>query len=313
MGKVALRAAGRRALVLGVLALSLCLGRLCAAQAPRSTDGPLAVVTDIEGRVRVLHASRTRELRVLDVLERSDELLLSGAARAEIAFFSDSVRVFQLSGPGRFVLRDDAIASRDGAAGIAVRDLAAQWRTLQLRPGRVARASVALRGASGGGLEVLSPVGAQLDAGALDALRWNPPYGPDAAAWEYAVRLIDPEGSLVLATRTRQTTVALPVQQPWLRERPYLWTVEATADDGRRADVASEFALVDRATEERLLALSRIVEQARAQGTDGRGSAEEVLLAIALDQAGVRSESDRRWRALARQRPAFAAFVAQGP
>jgi len=289
------------------LALGFCAGTAAAQQTAPPRPAPIAVVTDVDGKAAVVRGGHRRDLLVLDLLERSDRLLLAAKARVEIAFFSDTPRVFLLSGPGRFTLRSDTIIGADAAGLVAVRDLAPAWRTLQIRPGLVGRASVALRGVSDVGLELLLPVGAQLDA-ALDTLRWSAPYGPAAEGWQYAVRLVDAQGAVVFSVRTRATEVALPARRSWLREQPYLWTVEATADDGRRARAAAEFRVVDQSTQERMGTLAQLAQQAQArlQGADARGAVEEVLLAIALDQAGLRSEADRQWRAVAARRPVFA-------
>jgi hypothetical protein len=299
-------------MLLGAMAALLC-GASAASEPPAmASNAPLAVVTDRKGDAVLVHAGRRRGVLVLDLLERSDELVLSAKAHVELAFFSGAPRVFLLWGPGRFALRADAVVSPDAGARIAVRDLAEAWRTVQIRPGLLGRASVALRGSSVRRLQVQAPIGVQVE-GALDALRWNPPYGPDSQNWQYSVRLIDADGALVFSASTRATQVALPADFPWQREQPYLWTVKAVADDGRRAESETEFRLVDRATQERMQQLAQIAQEAHALPPQADGTAEQVLLAIALDQAGLRSEADRRWRALAAVRPAFASFAAARP
>lgn len=293
--------------------LALPLSALAASELPASVaNGSLAVVTNVTGKAALLHAGRRHGVVALDLLERSDELALEKNSQVEIAFFSGIPRVFLLSGPGRFALRADAVVSADAGARIGVRDLAQAWRTVQIRPGMVGRASVALRGSSAQALPVQAPVGLQLEE-ALDALRWQPPYGRGPQNWQYAVRLIDADGAVVFSAVTRDTEVALPATLTWLREQPYLWTVKASADDGRRAESATEFRLVDRTTQEHMQLLSQIAQAAHAQRPDADGTAEQVLLAIALEQAGLRSEADRRWRALAAARPAFASFAATPP
>ncbi|HYA66146.1 MAG TPA: hypothetical protein VEE84_05630 [Burkholderiaceae bacterium] len=303
---------GLRVMRVGAMAALLGGASAAAEQPAMASNAPLAVVTDIKGDAALVHAGRRRGVLVLDLLERSDELLVSAKAQVELAFFSGAPRVFVLSGPGRFAVRADAVVSRDAAARIAVRDLAEAWRTVQIRPGMLGRASVALRGSSVRRLQAQAPIGVQLEE-ALDALRWNPPYGPDSQNWQYSVRLIDADGALVFSVSTRATEVALPTNLPWQREQPYLWTVKAVADDGRRAESATEFRLVDRFTQERIQQLAQIAQEARALQPQADGTAEQVLFAIALDQAGLRSEADRRWRALASVRPAFASFAAARP
>ena len=294
--------------LVGVVAL-LCGAAASFAQPGKASTGPVAVVTDVKGKATLLHAGRRHEVVVLDLLERSDELLLAQKAQVEIAFFAGPPRVFLLSGPGRFALDTNAVISGDASARIAVRDLAEAWRTVKIQPGMLGRASVALRGSSAERLQLQAPVGAQLEE-ALDALRWKPPNGRGSQNWQYAVRLIDANGAVVFSAFTQDTQIALPAKLPWLREQPYLWTVKATADDGRRAEAATEFRLVDRATQERMEQLGRIAQEAHAQRSDADGAAEQVLFAIALDQVDLRSEADRRWRALATARPAFASLAA---
>ena len=308
----ALRPAGRGAIFARSLWVLLCICAASAREPLPAADAPLAVVTDVDGKAGRLRAGHSRALVALDVLERSDQLLLPARARVEIAFFSGMPRVFVLTGPGRFALRGDAVIGLGGSGAVLVRDLDLAWRTLQIRPALLGRASVALRGAPGAGLEVQAPVGAQLDV-ALDALRWRPPYGRSGQNWEYAVRLIDAQGAVVFSASTRDTAIALPAHTPWVREQPYLWTVDAVGDDGRRVGAAAEFLVLDRATQERLDVLAQITERARTQQTDAQGTVEEVLLAIALEQAGLRSEADRRWRAVASTRPAFARFATARP
>lgn len=301
------------AALLGTVPALLCLGKSAASEQPgRAPTELLAVVTDAKGKAALVHAGRRHAVLVLDLLERSDELLLAQKAQVEIAFFAGPARVFLLSGPGRFVLGTEAVVSRDAGARIAVRDLAQAWRSVQIQPSLLGRASVVLRGSSAERLQLQAPVGAQLRE-AVDALRWKPPYGRGPQNWQYTVRLIDADGALVFSASTRDTEIALPADFPWLREQSYLWTVKATADDGRRAEAATEFRLVDRATQERMQLLVQIAQEANAQRPDADGTTEQVLLAIALEQAGLRSEADRRWRALATVRPAFASFAASRP
>jgi len=297
---------GRRFAALGALLAAVSCGcALAGGDGLRVADGPVAVVTDVDGGASIHRSGRAHAVAALDPLERSDQLWLQAHAHVELVFFLGNGRVFSLSGPGRFAVRADEAVGLDAGARIAVRDLAQAWRGLRIAPGPVGRASVALRGAPGERLELRSPMGAQLDA-PLDELRWDQPHGPRPESWTYAVRVIDSRGAIVFSTSTRATVAALPEQLPWAREQTYLWTVEASADDGRHAVAAAEFRIVDAATQERIRALRRAVEQARDERHGAGATAEDVLLAMALAQAGLRSEAQRAWRTVALARPAFA-------
>jgi len=292
----------------GCVAALLTVGPLAAGHAGAASDEPLAIVTDVDGAAAVERSGRAHAVAALELLERADELVLPTSARVEIAFFGGAPRVFVLSGPGRFAMHADKVQGLEPRCRIAVRDLAPAWRSLQVKPGLVGRASVALRGGPSTRLALDSPLGAQFDTD-LDALRWKPPYGREAANWEYTVRLIDWRGTVVFSARTRATRAELPAQLAWMRGQPYLWTVEAASEDGRRAAAATEFRIVDQATQERLRTLARIAQELHRDAADGTG-AEDVLLALALDQAGLRSKADEQWRAVALVRPAFTSLAA---
>lgn len=296
----------------GCVAAMLAACALAAGPPAAAPAAPLAVVTDVDGAAALKRSGHVHAVAALELLGRSDELVLPAAARVEIAFFAGAPRVFVLSGPGRFALSADEVRGLQPDAQIAVRDLAPAWRWLRIKPGLVGRASVALRGAPSGALSVDAPVGAQLDTD-LKVLRWRPPYGRDAANWQYSVRLIDWRGAVLFSTRTRAAWAELPAQLSWEHEQPYLWTVEAVADDGRRAAAASEFRIVDQATQEQVRALARIARQVHDDAAGAAATAEDVLLALALDQAGLRSKADEQWRVVALARPAFAWLGATRP
>jgi len=304
---------GRRGFAALAALLAVLLGprAVAAADPARAAEAPLAVVTDVEGGARVHRAGRTHAVAALDLLERSDQIWLEPRAHVELVFFHGNGRVYSLSGPGRFALRVDEAVGLEAGARVAVRELAPAWRSLRIAPGAIGRASVALRGAPGDRLELQSPVGAQLDE-ALAQLRWESPYGPHPQSWAYAVRVIDAGGAMVFSTSTRDTVVMLPQQLPWVREQTYLWTVEARAEDGRHASAAAEFRILDPVTQEQIRTLRRAVEQARVDHQQGGATAEDVLLAMAFAQAGLREEADRAWHALALVRPAFAYLISPG-
>ena len=298
------------AVLVSLLAAGLCTSGYAAG--PPAQQGPVAVVTDVDGKASICRSGHAHALAVLEALDRSDQLRLEAHARVEIAFTAGQGRVFSLSGPGRFALRADDVVGLDAGSRIVMRDLAGAWRALRIRPGAVGRASVSLRGVPGALFVLRSPVGAQL-GNSVDELQWEQPFGLRSERWDYAVRVIDSQGSIIFSTRTHDTSVPLPRQRPWLREQTYLWTVEAIADDGRHTEAAAEFRIVDPGTEERIRALGRIVEQARSDAPGSSAIAEEVLLAMALEQAGLRNEADPKWRALAQARPAFGSLVLNRP
>ncbi len=280
--------------------------------APAATFAtPDAVVTDIEGSVRLERGPIRRPVAALDPLFASDRLSLAPGARVETAITNGAGRVVVVRGPCHCVLRGADIVPLDGACALEQRDLAQAWRALRIAPGALGRASVSMRGAARAPMLLLAPVGPQL-ANAPTRLRWEAPYGPQAQAWEYAVRLIDPEGQLILSARTREPSFSL-AGQPLLPGLAYLWTVEATAPDGRRSRAAAEFLILGEAAQRPLRALQAAAMQLRVEPQRVVDSAEEVLLAVALEQAGLRNDAQAQWQAIGALRPAIAAAGATRP
>jgi hypothetical protein len=275
----------------------------CATVLP--TAAAVAVVTNLDGPAQLHRGAERHELAVLDVLLPGDELQLQTAAAAELAFTAGTGSVLQLTGPGRFRVRNGDVLARDPAARVERRDLAAAWRGLRIRPGLVGRASIALRGLAATQVSLRAPLGGQ-DGADLRRLEWDRPYGHPAGAWDYTVRIIDDQGTLLFVARSQERSVALPDSLDFERGRDYLWTVQAQAQDRSGVYGAAEFHRVAADVEAGMRALTQSVVALRRDPAQAESTAEEVLLALALEQAGLRNAAQRQWRALAPLRPALA-------
>ncbi len=298
------RAAGRLVVLVLSFGAALCMA---VGQAQPVAAAPVALLTDLDGQASVQRADGRHRLEVLDTLAAGDELRLGPNTRVEVVVTADRDRVYTLNGPGRFLLSKTELVALDRDSAVVTRDLVGNWRTLQLQPGMVGRASVSLRGAADAPLVTRSPVGGQRSR-ALDVLRWNAPYGRWRDRWSYTVAVIDVQGRPVYSATATTSVVPLPRTIAWLRGRSYVWTVAAVSDDGRRAEGSAEFHIVDQDVEDFIDAAQDAAAMARRKLPPGSLVAEDVLLALVLDQAGLRNEADRQWRSLVTARPAFAAW-----
>jgi len=290
-------------------AATCCPAGRCAAAGPAAL--PVAVVTDLSGHAQLRRQGERRALAVLDVLQVGDQLQLDAAAAVEVAFTAGAGSVLALTGPGRLRVRNDDVLPRDPGALVQRRDLAAQWRGLRIRPGLVGRASIALRGIAATQVTLRAPLGGQDGAG-LRWLEWDQPYGHPAGAWDYTVRVIDDQGGLMFLARSQERSLALPAGLDFERGRDYLWTVQAQTQDQRSAYGAGEFHRIGAEIEAGLEAMTQSVSAQRRDPAQPESTAEEVLLALAMEQAGLRNAAQRQWRALIALRPALAGIVA-GP
>lgn len=282
-----------------VLAVS-CACRLVGAQARDPVSGATAVVTDIAAPAERRVGERAVALQILDDLHAGDDLRLGAGARLEIAFTGGNGQVVTLCGPGRYRLQAGDVSSRDPGACIARRDLAAQWRTVRIAPGAVARASISLRGAGATQVALIEPRGSQRAPGPR-RFAWNAPYGRAGGPWDYALRLSDASGRLLLDVHTAQRSLGVPAQIDWQTGQPYLWSIDAAGADGRRVSGAAEFVVLDPAALADIDTLELSLRRQAADRDDVAGT-DGVLLGLALEASGLHDEAMRQWRSLARER-----------
>jgi hypothetical protein len=272
----------------------------------------VAVVTDLAGAGRLERESPGRRLAVLDTLQSGDRIGLLAGASAEIAFTAGSGSVLRLRGPGRFRIGEHGVQLIGAGASVERRDLAAAWRNVQIRTGLVGRASIALRGLAATQVRLREPIGGLAGAEPV-RLQWDPPYGGHAGPWDYTVRLIDDQGKLLYEERAGDQSLVLPADLRLERNRDYLWTVQARDAQRRHAYGAAEFHRVAPEVEQRIDGLRQAVLAARRDPAQAESSAEEVLLAVAMDQAGLRNAAQRQLRELLPLRPALAPVLALQP
>jgi hypothetical protein len=291
------------------LAFAAALGFAAAATPERAVAqaGPVpsAVVTDLAGAAKVRRAGFVHRLAALERITAADALQLEPGARVELVVLSGPGRVFALAGAGRFSLVGSRVVRLEGSGTIETRDLIGDWRALEVRSRNLGRASTSLRGAADDAITLLAPSGAVREQ-PLEQLRWERPYGRSAPQWNYEVRIVDADGVEVFSTQTQATSVVLPHTIAWVRDADYQWTVMGTIDEVRRAQGSAGFWLPGAANMRRIEECEAQARAARASAAPRDVAAEDVLLALVLDDAGLRQEGAQQWGAVARARPAFA-------
>jgi hypothetical protein len=305
--KRCLRAGRSAAIALG------CVLALAATAADAGPAGPgLAVVTDLSGNGQLLHAGAARQLVVLAPIGLRDAIRLERGATVEIAFLEGTGGVWQLAGPGLFRIAAGSVQTGDITAHLQRRDLAAVWRNARIRTDLAGRASIALRGPAATQVRLRTPMGG-VAANAPIVLEWDPPYGGHEGAWQYTVRVIDDQGSLVYTSQEAQDRLTLPPQLPIEPSRDYLWTVQARDAQRRRAYGSAQFHRIADDVQQRIEPLLQAVVQARSDPARAQPSAEEGLLALALEAAGLHDAAQSQLRALAGVRPAWSAALVPPP
>lgn len=220
------------------------LGILWAASGSAGTDPecarpvarPVAIVTEVDGDVRIVAQGRTVHPDVADSVEQDATVVLKRGARI-VLVYPKVGSIYEMQGPGRFVAHADAVESRGGPGLLAKRDMASVLRALRIRPeGTTLQGSAAMRGASALELQADGPTGSQLTRDSI-RLCWRP-LGPQ---WLYRVRLIDDDGIVLFEAQTRDSIFEVPSTFQLQASAPYLWHVLATGPNGKSAEAAGQF------------------------------------------------------------------------
>ena len=271
--------------ILPSLVASLAAGLALACAAGAWASEPPGLVIDVQGNATL---AGTR-VAILTGLPPGAEVALEPAARV-VVVHTQNGRQFELIGPGAFrwtggkveVVRPGELRVRESAD--------AAFGDLRLRTGRIAQASISMRGAPGESkLQLVSPASTWL----LEpprSFRWQPLAG--AAAYRF--QLTDSNGKPLHDVRTSAAAVELPAGVAFEAGRTYGWQVQAELPGGRAVDGWTEFGVAGPDLRAR-------VDRARPRADASFG--DRLLYALLLDELGLREEAERLWTQLARERP----------
>ena len=234
----------------------------------------VAIVTQVAGPARIVVRGRTVNPEVADSVEEGAIVALERDARIDLTY-PVAGSVYELRGPGRFVVRRAAVESRSRSGQLSRRDLAPALRELRIHAaGSTLQGSAVMRGASAPELQADGPSGSQL---AHDPLRlcWLS-LGPE---WSYRIRLIDDDGTVLFEAHTVDSQFQLPGTVELRADAPYLWHVLATGPNGQSAEAAGQFRQLDPESEQALLRAESSVSESDATG--------RTLIKIARHQLGL--------------------------
>jgi hypothetical protein len=259
----------------------------------------VAIVTEVAGPARIVVGGRTLDPDVADSVQEGSIVALERDARIDLTYPAEG-SVYELRGPGRFVVRRSAVESRSRSGQLTRRDLAPALRALRIHAeGSALQGSAVMRGASAPELEADGPSGSQL---ARDQLRlcWRP-LGPQ---WTYRVRLIDDDGTVLFEGHTVDSEFQFSGATELQPGAPYLWHVLATGPNSQSAEAAGQFRQLDPESEQALLRAESSVSESDATG--------RTLIQIARHQFGL---APRGASACDRDRPggAFSASSSTSP
>lgn len=248
----------------------------------------MALVIDTQGTSSQRSKAR---VEVLSELAPGSELHLDAAARVVLVHTVTGVE-YTLHGPGDFRWTNEGAQSLRAGGRITTREpLGGALRDVSLRTGRLAQASIAMRGESRPeSLPLTSPVATWL----LEMPRvfiWQP--GPGALSYRF--ELTDSHGTLIHVVESlTETRLTLPPALGLEPGRTYAWQVTAHLPTGARLEGWTEFGVAGD---------SMRASASRAQPPADADFSDRLLYAALLDTWGLREQADGEWRRLASDRP----------
>lgn len=277
---VAARAASALRILVGVA--------LFAFSAVAAAADPVALVTELSGAARYegVVARKSPTVALLDDVPAGARLVVDRDASVVVSYTLLGT-AYELKGPGRFEVDKDTVRALD-AGRVAARTWAKSLQVARFAPGAAVQASIVTRGTEQGSA-LMAPKGRQLEARAR-TIRWRA-LGDD---WRYRVLLVDADGEIVYAAETTQAEAQIPAHVELKRGRTYIWTVTGTGPGRARDEASGKFEIVDAETDR------RYSEALAAQPLD---ISSQVILALSLEQNGLRQEAAHLWRSLAQASP----------
>jgi hypothetical protein len=251
-----------------------------------AADGTV-IVTDVRGEARLANGMPVELLRELPT---DAELRLQPSARV-VLIHPAAGTAYELTGPGKFIVRARQVQSLDGAHVLRSKVLPPAFRDVRLQSARVTQASVAMRGSSSDGrLRLLEPVATWL-LQPPSILAWQVREGN--AESEFGVQLTDADNRIVYEATTRDSSLALPRDLRFEPGQLYGWQVRARLG-GRLLEAWTEFGVADAALRAR-------AESARPGS--GASDADLVAFALLLEALNLRQAAREQWLQAARARP----------
>ena len=244
------------------------------------------MVTEVTGKVEL--SGKGAVSMLAQVADGSRLQVAAGATLVVVDLVSG--REFVLTGANTYLTTAAGPTTADGKPVAAKALPASKLSDVRVAPGKLAQATLVMRGAPATRLPVLlSPLRTAVIT-VLPGLQWE----AVEAATSYRLEVTKLDGSLVWETVTTQTSVTVPAGHALQPGERYSWRVEALGPQGKLSDSSSRFSV---ASKEAIANLDLLTP-----GVDAPFS-RKVLFATQLQEAGAVQEAKVIWKALASERP----------
>ena len=253
---------------------------------------PVAMITDIKGKVTLIEGARSRPATVLAYLEADNRLQLEAGSQVVLSYFAKAIEV-TLSGPGEAAVAADGARVSKGAKS-AQRSLEAgridtAKKFEPMAREKLALATVHMRSSPKPAPRPTSPVDTVI-LSTRPSLDW----AELSSATGYRVVVRDASGTTVFDQQVAKPPLALPADRALRAGSAYEWRVEAKLASGSTVSAEAKFSVADAAR-------ARVIENARP--AQDASFSERVLYAALLESEGAHEAARPLWQSLARERP----------
>lgn len=250
---------------------------------------PVAMVTDLEGKAWAEAAGKREAVGILHEIEAGTRVQVEAGGRL-VAVYLKGGEEFTFRGPATALF---GAAGPDTLSGEKPRARGAlPAGKVDLSPvGRRAlvQSAVVMRGGKAGSRIRLLTLNGSRSLGPQPEFRWQAVEG----ARRYQVELSDETGRTMFEASAEETTFRLPDTVRLKEGAAYTWTVSTQLADGRKYSNSGDFSLASGALRAEAAALR--------PPADAPVSA-RVAYAAWLEQAELKDEARRYWKALAAER-----------
>jgi hypothetical protein len=250
----------------------------------------VAMVTDLEGKAIVLDDVRKPAVTILAEIRQDARVQLDAGGRL-VAVYLGSGQTWEMKGPAVVVFRAQQPEAESGAKPQARGNaLSKGSKDIRIKPVAVAQAAIVMRSIKPNlKLKLLNPLGSKtLEERPLFAWKSLAPDIP------YRFALLDDTGKTLYETSVNGTSLQLPAQVQLKEAATYTWMVSAQHPDGSAFSNTGDISLAS-------ADLRRQVEALRPAANEA--FSEHVAFAAWLEEAGLRDEARKYWKASAAERP----------
>jgi hypothetical protein len=250
----------------------------------------VAMVTDLQGKAVASIAGRSVDLTILADIDPGTKVELAAGATL-VALYFDSGDEYVFKGPAAIEFR---LAQPQVLTGATPERRSLESGTggkpIRVKPGGMTQGAIVMRGIRPDARIQLMSLNRTRTLDAEPVFVWK----ELQPGQKYGFELRDDTGRAVYETEVSATSLKLPASIRLAPGTPYTWELSARLPDGHKYSSAAEFAV---ATAD-VRAEAEALRPAAASPLSTR-----IAYAAWLDQAGLKDEAKKYWKAAAAERP----------